>query len=210
MARLRARIHSVLLDQEMSLGQLSAELGLASPQKLTDYVNNREDLPVWTLLKIAEITGKPVWWFLDEQPDGITVEAAQVGLSNLAKIRLYVEAIESEFRQVAGQKPVDSALKRGGDSFEGKYNEGRGQVVDLSPYLARARAILVREVSQEDSGEDCPVPLPIHVSDESVEMVAQGLLSAEQDVRSGVFRAVSSESFEKVTYLSRRRHSTEE
>ena len=48
----------------------------------------------------------------------------------------------------------------------------QGEVVDLRPYLDRARQILQREVdlSREDSAE---------VSEESVEMIAQGLYSAE-------------------------------
>lgn len=199
MARLRGRIHSVLLEKEMSFAQLASAIGLESSQVLTDYVHQREDLPVWVLFKIAEATDKPVWWFLDEQPQGITLEVAQVALNNLAKIRLYVEAIEGEFRHVAGKKPSPTEAQSvplraaGGE---------RGQVVDLTPYLSRARAILQREVSQEDSGEDTPMLVP--VSQESVEMVAHGLFSAEQELKSGVFRAVSSDSIEKVSYLNRR------
>jgi transcriptional regulator with XRE-family HTH domain len=199
MARLRARIHSAMLEKELSFSQLANAAGLDSAQTLTDYVHQKEDLPVWVLLKIAEATDKPVWWFLDAQPQGITLEVAQVALNNLAKIRLYVEAIEGEFRSVAGKR----ALTEQDQSQPVRAPGGeRGQVVDLTPYLSRARAILEREVSQEDSGEDTPMMVP--VSQESVEMVAHGLFSAEQELKSGVFRAVSSESIEKVSYLHRR------
>ena len=191
MARLRAHVHTAMVDAGLSMGQLATELGVGSAQALADYLNGRQELPAWVVLRLTEVTGKPVWWFFDDQPQGITLEAAQVAMQNLSRIRLYLDALESEFQRVIAKHepaPAESA------SFEADPPPRRmADVVDLGPYLSRARAILEREVSAEDSGE---------VSEESVEMIAQGLLSAETGVVATVLvPRNSSESFEKVRRL---------
>lgn len=165
LARLRSHIHTALVDAGYSVSKLAAEMGVQPPQKLTEWLNHPGDLPMWVLLRLAEVTGKPLWWFLGEPPQGISLEAAEVAVQNVSRIRLYLDAIESEFQRVT---------TRAKDSYEAEPSVERvmGEVVDLEPYLARARAILQREVESEE-------PL---VSEESIEMVAQGLYSAEMGV----------------------------
>jgi len=189
MARLRAHVHTAMVDAGLSMGQLAADLGVGSAQVLADYLNGKQELPAWVVLRLTEITGKPVWWFFDEQPQGITLEAAQIAMQNLSRIRLYLDALESEFQHVLAKQNVAPAEAA---SFESEPASPRrmADVVDLKPYLQRARAILEREVSAEESGE---------VSEESVEMVAQGLLSAETAAL--IAPRASSESFEKVRRL---------
>lgn len=188
MSRLRAHVHTAMVDAGLSMNQLAVELGIGTSALLSDYLNGRQELPAWVVLRLTEVTGKPVWWFFDEQPTGITLEAAQVAMQNLSRIRLYLDALESEFQHVVAKHEVPTPEPT---SFESELPTRRmADVVDLGPYLQRARAILEREVSVEESGE---------VSEESVEMVAQGLLSAETAV-SGI-GSRSSESFEKVRHL---------
>ncbi len=164
---MRAHIHTAIVDSGKSVKQIAAEVGL-SPQDASDCFAGRADLPVTVLMRLAEMSGKPLWWFFDEPPQGISLEAAEVALQNVSRIRLYLEALESEFRNVKGAQWTSSM------NLAPMPDEVRktGEVVDFSPYLARARAILEREVtdSADDSGD---------VSEESVEMVAHGLYSAE-------------------------------
>lgn len=164
-ARLRAHIHTAIVDSGKSVKQIAAEVGL-SPQEASDCFAGRADLPVTVLLRLAEMAGKPLWWFFDEPPQGISLESAEVALQNVSRIRLYLDALESEFRNVKGAQWTSSLVPP--PTLEGERKTG--EVVDFSPYLARARAILEREVSEDDSGD---------VSEESVEMVAHGLYSAE-------------------------------
>jgi hypothetical protein len=171
LARVRGHIHAALLESGNSFRQYAALLGLESPNVLSDYLQGREEMPLWLFLKLAELTGKPVWWFFDEPPKGISLEAADVALQNVSRIRLYLEALESEFTQVRGAHAVTlQAVPE-----PGKRPEGSPRVVDFAPYLDRARAILEREVETEDIAE---------VSDESIEMVAQGLFNAATGRRS--------------------------
>ena len=196
MARLRAHVHTAMVDAGLSMGQLASELGVGSAQVLADYLNGRQELPAWVVLRLSEITNKPVWWFFDDQPQGITLEAAQVALQNVARMRLYLDALESEFQHVAAKYEEPAAETPSFESDDPVSHRRLADVVDLSPYLARARAILEREVSGEDSAE---------VSEESVEMIAQGLLSAETGVVPALLPPrASSEGFEKVRRLPTR------
>lgn len=167
MARMRAHIHTAIVDSGKSVKQVAGELGL-SPQQASDCFAGRADMPVTVLMRLAEMAGKPLWWFFDEPPQGISLEAAEVALQNVSRIRLYLEALESEFRNVKGAQWTSSLSVA--PTLEGERKTG--EVVDFSPYLARARAILEREVG--DAADD-----PGDVSEESVEMVAHGLYSAE-------------------------------
>jgi hypothetical protein len=174
LARMRAHLHSAMLDCEMSVGQLAANLGLESTEVLTGYLSGREAMPVWVLLRLAQITQKPLWWFFDEPPQGITLESAQIALQNISRVRLYLEALETEFQLVTAKHRNESTFTSYEASQEfvadpPRASGGGGEVVDFSKYLNRARAILKREVESEES----------EVSEESVEMVATGLLTAE-------------------------------
>jgi len=171
LARMRAHLHSAMLDSEQSVGQLAARLGLESAEVLSGYLSGREAMPVWVLLRLAEITEKPLWWFFDEPPQGITLESAQIALQNISRVRLYLEALETEFQLVTAKhrnEPTFTSYEASMEVSPPAHHQG-GQVVDFSKYLNRARAILQREVESEES----------EVSEESVEMVATGLLSAE-------------------------------
>jgi hypothetical protein len=174
LARMRAHLHSAMLDCGQSVGQLASSLGLASAEQLSTFISGREPMPVWVLLRLAEITGKPLWWFFDEPPQGITLESAQIALQNISRVRLYLEALETEFQLVTAKHKNEPTFTSYEPSTEvppaqrGSGSAG-GQVVDFSKYLNRARAILCKETDSEES----------EVSQESVEMVAQGLLSAE-------------------------------
>ena len=175
LARMRAHLHSAMLDCGHSVGQLASQLGLESAEQLSGYISGREPMPVWVLLRLAEITGTPLWWFFDEPPQGITLESAQIALQNISRVRLYLEALETEFQLVTAKhknEPTftsyEASMEIPAASSSGPRQDG-AQVYDFSKYLNRARAILSRETDSEES----------NVSEESVEMVAQGLLSAE-------------------------------
>lgn len=159
-AKLRSRLHTAHLDSGKSLSQLTSELGFENNQETSEYLSGKKDIGAGALLRFARATGKPVWWFYGEEPEGITVEAAETALQNIGRIKLYLEALEGELMRVTGPRPetLKKAIPLGGTA----------QVVDLTPYLKKAREIL--EHSFEESGE---------VSDESIEMVAKGLYSAE-------------------------------
>ncbi|MBI3929436.1 MAG: helix-turn-helix transcriptional regulator [Armatimonadetes bacterium] len=158
-ARLRSHLHSAHMDSGKSLSQLAGELRLKSTREVSDYLSGRKDLTVELLLRFAEATGKPIWWFFGEQPEGVTVEGAEAGLQNVARIRLYLDAVESEFRTVVGEGPTP---------IQPDPTSGGPVVVDFTPYLRRAREILSAEV--DEVGD---------VSEESIEMIAHGLYSAE-------------------------------
>lgn len=168
LARMRAHLHTAMVDGGYSLGQLAAKLGLESEQ-LTGFLNGREAMPVWVLLKLAELTQKPLWWFFDEPPQGITLESAQIAMQNISRIRLYLEALETEFQLVVARHKKEPTFTSYEPDKEARPSFG-GQVVDFSPYLNRARAILQKEFDSEE---------PDVVTEESVEMVAHGLYSAE-------------------------------
>ncbi len=159
-AKLRSRLHAAHLDSGKSLTDLTRELGFENNQETSEYLSGKKEITAVALLKFARATGKPVWWFYGDEPEGITVEAAETALQNIGRIKLYLEALEGEVLRVTGARPEapKKALPMGGTA----------QIVDLAPYLQKAREIL--EHSFEESGE---------VSDESIEMVAKGLYSAE-------------------------------
>ena len=173
MARMRAHLHSAMLDCGMSVGQLAAKLELESAEVLTGYLSGREPMPVEVLLRLAQQTQKPIWWFFDEPPQGITLESAQIALQNISRVRLYLEALETEFQLVTAKHRNEPSFTSYEASSEfapvAAPRQGGGEVVDFSKYLNRARAILKREVESEETD----------VSEESVEMVATGLLTAE-------------------------------
>ena len=171
LARMRSHLHSAMLDSGLSVGQLAAELEINPADTLSAYLAGREAMPVSILLRLAEILQKPVWWFFDEPPQGITLESAQIALQNISRVKLEMEALETEIQLVISkhrQEPTFTSYEPSSEFVPGRG--GGGEVVDFSKYLKRARAILEKEVESEEP----------YVSEESVEMVAQGLLSAEK------------------------------
>jgi hypothetical protein len=172
LARMRSHLHSAMLDSGLSIGQLVTHLHShepVSPEQLSACLAGREAMPVWMLLRLAEVLQKPLWWFFDEPPQGITLESATIALQNISRVKLYMEALETEFQLVCSKHRQEPTFTSYEPSAELPPGRG-GEVVDFTKYLKRARAILEKEVESEEP----------YVSEESVEMVAQGLLSAEK------------------------------
>jgi len=126
-------------------------------------------MPVSLLFRYSRLVNRPIWWFFGEQPSTINIESAQNALTNISRVRLYLEAVETEFKQVV-------AGKEGGSLERVEPDPPREQtvapvVVDFAPYLARARAILEQEAECTEDSEE--------VFEESVELIAQRLYSIE-------------------------------
>lgn len=170
LTRLRTNLHAAHLDSGKSLSQLTAELGLDSKELTSDYLSGRQEVPLTVLIRFAGLTGKPLWWFFGEEPRTITLERANTALQNVGRMKLYLEALESEFQSVVGDAVPEFEPELSIAPNNVHQLHASEVVVDLQPYLTRAREILQREVSGEESGE---------VSEESIEMIAQGLYSAE-------------------------------
>jgi transcriptional regulator with XRE-family HTH domain len=170
-ASLRAKLHSSQVDSGRSLSELCQSLGVESVELMRDYFSGKADMPVSLLFRYSRLVGRPIWWFFGEQPATISVESAETALGNISRLRLYVDALEAEFRLVLGQtgaaRPARSGapLKSSGATGEGPV------VVDFAPYLSRARAILEREAEFTEDSEE--------VFEESVEMIAHSLYSIE-------------------------------
>ncbi len=165
-AEFRAKLHSAQIETGYSFTALAPMLHLDSADELRDYFTGRRDMPVQVLYRYAHAVKRPVWWFFGEQPATISVENAETAIANLSRVRLYLDAIQSEFQQVIGPNlPASSHTPM-------MSGEGSGPVVvDFAPYLSRARAILEREAEFTEDSEE--------VFEESVEMIAHSLYSIE-------------------------------
>jgi hypothetical protein len=137
---------------------------MESEELLRSYFNGRTEIPVSFLYRYGQLVGRPVWWFFGEQPATISIESAETAIGNISRLRLYIDALESEFRQVLGQKPTEHPGRRAA-------RPDSTVVVDFAPYLSRARAILEREAECTEDSEE--------VFEESVEMIAHSLYSIE-------------------------------
>lgn len=170
-AALRAKLHSSQVDSGLSFQELSESLDVESVEVLKDYFSGRKDMPVWLLYHYGRLVGRPIWWFFGEQPSTISIEGAETAIGNISRLRLYIDALESEFRQVLtapSEKP--SASRQQAAAARPARGEGP-VVVDFAPYLSRARAILEREAEFTEDSEE--------VFEESVEMIAHSLYSIE-------------------------------
>lgn len=168
-AALRAKLHSAQLDSGQSLSDLAAALGIESESALKETFAKGDAISVGLLHRYAGLVGKPIWWFFGEQPSSMTIESAETAVANVARMRLYLDAIETEFQHVLGGSRARSTPKRTVPEFE----QG-AVVVDFAPYLSRARAILEREAECTEDSEE--------VFEESVEMIAHSLYSIEMAI----------------------------
>lgn len=167
---LRARLHSSQVDSGRSFSELADALEMGSGELLRDYFSGKQEMPVSVLHRYGRLVGRPIWWFFGEQPATISVEAAETALGNISRVRVYLEAIETEFRSVLGP-PAEAKSSRSRLSGERLGRPEGPVVVDFAPYLSRARAILEREADYNEDSEE--------VFEESVEMIAHSLYSIE-------------------------------
>lgn len=168
-AALRARLHSSQVDSGLSMAELCQNLEVESLELLRDYFSGRQDMPVSLLFRYGRLVGRPIWWFFGEQPATISVESAETAIGNISRLRLYIDALESEFLQVLGQ--TGSARPHRPSGAQKTVGKDGPVVVDFAPYLSRARAILEREAEFTEDSEE--------VFEESVEMIAHSLYSIE-------------------------------
>lgn len=169
-AGFRAKLHSSQLDSGRSFAELRDSLEVESVELLQDFFSGRRDMPVSLLYRYGRLVGRPIWWFFGEQPATISVENAETAIGNISRLRLYIDALETEFRQVLGQTGPAKPNRQPNAEKAGGNKEGP-VVVDFAPYLSRARAILEREAEFTEDSEE--------VFEESVEMIAHSLYSIE-------------------------------
>lgn len=169
-AEFRAKLYASQVDSGLSLPQLADKLGLEPASLLSDYFKGKLEMPVSLLYRYGQLVNKPIWWFFGDQPSTISIEAAQNAITNVSRVRLYLDALETEFKSVLAQNedPSDPSLAAEPVPTAGPV---KPVVVDFAPYLARARAILEQETECTEDSEE--------VFEESVELIAQRLYSIE-------------------------------
>ena len=173
-AEFRAKLYSSQVDSGLSIPQLADKLGLQPHSVLGDYFRGKQEMPVSLLHAYGRLVNRPIWWFFGEQPATISIESAQNALTNVSRVRLYLDALETEFRQVIeGNLPYGEGPKKE-KVVTSKASGPSPVVVDFAPYLARARAILEQETECTEDSEE--------VFEESVELIAQRLYSIEMAV----------------------------
>lgn len=170
LAALRAKLHSSQVDSGRSFSELAELLEVDSVEVLRDCFSGKREMPVSLLYRYGQLVGRPIWWFFGEQPATISVEGAETAIGNISRLRLYIDALESEFRQVLDGGRSASERPRGAPASSEARPDGP-VVVDFAPYLSRARAILEREADFHEDSEE--------VFEESVEMIAHSLYSIE-------------------------------
>lgn len=170
-AALRAKLHSSQVDSQLSFEEICGHLGVESVELLKDYFSGRKELSASLLHRYGRLVGRPIWWFFGEQPATISVENAETAIGNIARLRLYIDALESEFRQVLAPPSPTPGVARPRTASEQPERADGPVVVDFAPYLSRARAILEREADFTEDSEE--------VFEESVEMIAHSLYSIE-------------------------------
>lgn len=166
---IRSRLHRAHVATGKPTAELAAEIGCPA-QEVGEYLTGRRELTVAMLLRLTRVLDKPLWWFFGERPEGISLEEAEASLKNLERMRMLVEAVSSQFLRVTGGPTSSHEVPRSEESVGGEPGQGRvADVVDLGFYRARARQILAREnkISQD-------------LDEESVEMIAHGLYTAER------------------------------
>lgn len=168
-AEFRAKLYSSQVDSGLSLPELADKLKIQPASVLSDYFKGKTEMPVSLLYRYGHLVNRPIWWFFGEQPKGINIEAAENALGNVSRVRLYLDALETEFRSVISANIPGSNLNSiESSSIERPMNP---VVVDFAPYLSRARAILEAEAECTEDSEE--------VFEESVELIAQRLYSIE-------------------------------
>ena len=168
-AEFRAKLYSSQVDSGLSLPQLADKLGMEPNGLLGEYFKGDRDMPVSLLHRYSRLVNRPIWWFFGEQPSTISIEAAQNALTNVSRVRVYLDAVEQEFRGVLKDSRPHPSEER---EVPAPSGEPIGpKVVDFAPYLKRARAILEAEAECTEDSEE--------VFEESVEMIAHRLYSIE-------------------------------
>lgn len=151
------------------MSQLFELLDVESLDVLKEYLQGHSPMPVTILNQYAQIVKKPIWWFFGEEPSTITLDKAENAITNLSRVRLYLDAVESEFKNIlapSGEyRPTLRSVQGGEPSHSPPV------VVDFAPYLSRARVILEREAEFGEDSEE--------VFEESLEMIAHSLYSIE-------------------------------
>lgn len=171
-AEFRAKLYSSQVDSGLSLPQLADKLGLQPTSLLGDYFKGKLEMPVSLLHRYARLVSRPIWWFFGEQPQTISIEAAQNAMTNVSRARVYLDAVEAEFRSVLKGNRALYSMEDTVTPAPLDKTAGPGPVVvDFAPYLARARAILEAEAECTEDSEE--------VFEESVEMIAHRLYSLE-------------------------------
>lgn len=174
-AEFRAKLYSSQVDSGLSIPQLADKLGLEPHSLLSDFFRGKQEMPVSLLHSYSKIVNRPIWWFFGEQPKTITIEAAQNAMTNVSRARLYLDALETEFRSVIDDNlPLKERDGHNPPSSSPTAPKPGPVVVDFAPYLARARAILEQEAECTEDSEE--------VFEESVELIAQRLYSIEMAV----------------------------
>ncbi len=154
--RLLKILKQKIQDSAWSEPQLAEYLKTSLPQ-LQFWLDGEDDMTLPTFLMIAEKVGWNISGLLD--PDFFPVLDV-----NLARCQAYLEASRQQIQQLSKLSPNRSMAPR-----ETPVGEG-AEVVDFKAYRERARALAQSWESQEES----------FVSDESLELIAQGLYSLEQ------------------------------
>lgn len=167
-AEFRAKLYSSQVDSGLSLPELEDKLNLEPAGLLSEYFHGSREMPVSLLYRYSYLVARPVWWFFGEQPSTISIESAQNALTNVSRVRLYLEALEAEFRSVIDKNSPEKPF----EDVALTPKEGPAPVVvNFAPYLSRARAILEAEAECTEDSEE--------VFEESVELIAQRLYSIE-------------------------------
>lgn len=170
MAAFRAKLHSSQVGSGRTLDDLAEQLSEPG-ERLRAFFSGKEEIPVSLLARYAQLVGRPIWWFFGDQPSTISIESAETALGNLSRMRLYLDAIESEFRGVLIGNRSDDPIANPASPWGERSSTSGPVVVDFAPYLSRARAILEREAEFTEDSEE--------VFEESVEMIAHSLYSIE-------------------------------
>ena len=173
-AEFRAKLYSSQVDSGYSLPELADKLAVEPASLLSDYFKGKHEMPVSLLHRYGRLVDRPIWWFFGEQPTGISIEAAENALTNVNRVRLYLEAVETEFKQVIAGNAPQAQPEPVASSLVSAQSPMTPVVVDFAPYLKRARAILEAEAECTEDSEE--------VFEESVELIAQRLYSIEMAV----------------------------
>lgn len=178
LATFRAKLRSSFLESEKSAEEVAEEIGMDGPKMLQEHLKGQREMTVSELRGFARSVGRPVWWFFGEQQGELTLENAETAIANLARAKLYLDAVETEFSQVleAKLKKIERASGEGLRAVPSASSNLGPKVVDFAPYLSRARAILEREAEITEDSEE--------IFEESVEMIAHSLYSIEVAVPS--------------------------
>jgi transcriptional regulator with XRE-family HTH domain len=97
------RIRQAREDAGFTQSELAEELGLRHPQSVSRYERGETEVPQKRLRRIAEVTGKPLGFFLNDEPvdqepteDADTFALVQQILEQLGDLRAAVRRLEGQ------------------------------------------------------------------------------------------------------------------